>query len=235
MNRTGFLAASASLVAAGAGVAADAQTVPGGTQFVERKSSFDVAAFDSVVGRPAQIRQLYEQVAFKPTVWNNVKNSFNGLQFGYGHAPDQIVVAFAGHGPSSAYGYSDYIWQKYRIGEFFEIKDDQGATVTANTWLKAKCAWNPGDDPDDANGCYQDTSIETLQKRGLVMLTCHTAVEEQSRAIVKKGFAPSGMTSKDVADDVLTHLIPGALVNPSMVATVAVLQKIHGYTYTVLA
>jgi hypothetical protein len=66
------------------------------------------------------------------------------------------------------------------------------------------------------------------------MLTCHTAVEEQSQALVKAGFAPSGMSAQDVADDILTHLIPGTLVNPSMVATVAVLQKVYGYTYVAL-
>ncbi len=33
------------------------------------------------------------------------------------------------------------------------------------------------------------------------------------------------MTATDVAGDILTHLIPGALVVPSMVATIAVLQS----------
>ena len=77
---------------------------------------------------------------------------------------------------------------------------------------------------------YQDVSIETLQRRGLIVLTCHTAVEEQARALVNKGFAP-GMTPSDVADDILTHLIPGAVVVPSMVATIAVLQARYHYTY----
>ena len=67
------------------------------------------------------------------------------------------------------------------------------------------------------------------------MLTCHTAVEEQSRAIVKRGFAPAGMDGSQVAADILTHLIPGTIVVPSMVATVAVLQKRFGYAYTALA
>jgi len=40
------------------------------------------------------------------------------------------------------------------------------------------------------------------------------------------------MDARDVAADILTHLIPpGAVVVPSMVATLAVLQKRFGYTY----
>ena len=70
-----------------------------------------------------------------------------------------------------------------------------------------------------------------LQKRGLIVLTCHTAVEEQARALVKNGFAPAGTSASAVADDILTHLIPGAIVVPSMVATLAVLQATYHYTY----
>lgn len=232
MKRTDFIAAS--VLAAATGAAADAQGVPGGTNAVERKAQFDMAAFDAIVGRPAKIRQLFEQIAFKPSMWNNVKNSLNGLQFGYGHSADEIAIAICGHGASSAYGYSDYVWQKYKIGDYFGIKDAQGATITSNSWVAAKSSYDPSADPDDDAGMYQDTSIEMLQKRGVAVLICHTAVEEQSRGLVKGGNAPAGMTPKEVADDILTHLIPGALVVPGMVATVAVLQKALGYTYVAL-
>jgi hypothetical protein len=233
MNRTTFLTASATLLAASSGVAA-AQTVPGGTQFVERKADFDEAGFAKVVGRDAQIRQLYEAVAFKPTIWNNVKNSFNGLQFGFGYAADKIAIAFASHGPSASYGYTDYVWKKYRIPEYFGLTDATGAPVASNVYLAKRAAIDPQASPDDDKGMYQDTSIEMLQQRGLMYLNCHTATEEQARGIVKKGLAPSGMIAANVADDILTHLIPGAIVVPSMVATVAVLQATYRYTYITL-
>ncbi|HET9028621.1 MAG TPA: hypothetical protein VFN49_00460 [Candidatus Aquilonibacter sp.] len=234
MNRTSFLAASASLVAASAGGAVAAESVPGGTHLVERKADFDEAAFRKLLGRPADIRFLIEQISFKPGALANVKNALNGLAFGYGYNASKIAMAFAGHGPSAAFGYSDYVWDKYKIGEFFKIKDANDQTVTSNMWLKAKAAYDPKSDPDDANSMYQDTQIETLQKRGVVFMTCHTAVEEQSRALVKAGNAPSGMTASDVADDILKHLIPGAVVVPSMVATVAVLQHEYHYSYAAL-
>lgn len=226
MNRSDFLASSA--------IAALADAIPGGTHFVERKADFDEAAFASIVDRPADTRMLFEQIAFKPQLFSNVKNALNGLQFGFGYAPARVTFAIAGHGPAAAFTYSDYVWKKYRIGEFFALKDADGAPISSNTFLAAK-AHDTGADPDDERGFYQDTSLETLQKRGVVMLTCHTAVEEQSKAIVKKGFAPAGASAQNVANDILTHLIPGALVVPSMVATVAVLQQKYHYAYAALA
>ncbi len=229
MKRTSFLTASAALVAAGT---ASAQTsVPGGTHFVERKADFAIDEFAKIVGKPAQIRQLYESVAFKPAIFNNIKNSFNGLQFGFGYAASEIAIVMANHGPSASYGYGDYVWQKYRIGEFFNLKDAAGAPVTSNLFLAKHAALDASANPDDEKGMYQDASIEMLQQRGLVMLTCHTAAEEQARLLVKRGFAPAGMTAAQVADDILTHLIPGAVVVPSMVATIAVLQATYRYTY----
>jgi hypothetical protein len=229
MKRTSFLTASAALVAAGT---ASAQSgVPGGSHFVERKSDFAAEQFASIVGRPAQIRQVFESIPFKPAILGGIRNSFNGLQFGYGYAPGEIAIAMANHGPSAALGYTGYLWQKYRIGEAFSLKDAAGAPIDSNSFLAKHAAVDPSSDPDDETSMYQDASIEMLQQRGLVMLTCHTAVEEQSRMLVKKGFAPAGMTPTQVADDILTHLIPGAVVVPSMVATIAVLQATYRYTY----
>lgn len=232
MNRSRFLASSLIATAAPvlSGVEGSAQDVPGGTNLVEQKSNFASDAFAAAVGRPAEIRQVYEAIAFRPSLLNNVKNSFNGLQFGFGYAPASIAVALAAHGPSASYAYSDEIWQRYRIGAFFKLTDAAGAPIVSNIFLARKASLDDAG-PDDEKGRYQDTSIEMLQKRGLIVLACHTAIEEQARALVKNGFAPAGTSATAVANDMLTHLIPGTIVVPSMVATLAVLQATYRYTY----
>jgi hypothetical protein len=229
MNRRGFLASSATLAAA-SGVSG-APAIPGGTHRVERRADFDEPAFAATVGRPAEIRQLYEALIFMPAVLSSIKNSFNGLQFGFGYAAGQIAIALAGHGPSAAYAYSDYIWKTYRIGEFLKVDDAAGQPLTSNAFLRSRTQFDVRADPDDDAAMYQDASIEMLQRRGLIVLTCHTAVEEQARAIVRQHFAPAGASPADVAADILLHLIPGALVVPSMVATIAVLQARYRYAY----
>ncbi|MEO9170982.1 MAG: hypothetical protein ABI282_07050 [Candidatus Baltobacteraceae bacterium] len=233
MNRNGFLSASATLVASGVAAPALA-AVPGGTSFVETKAEFDIAAFTKLLGRPAEIRQVFEQVSFQPGLLNNVKNALNGLQFGFGYPAKTIAAAIAGHGAAASFGFSDYVWEKYRIGDFIGAKDASGASLTSNVYLKSSTHFDTSSDPNDETSMYQEKSIEMLQKRGVVMLTCHTAVEEQAKNLVRKGFAPAGMTASDVASDILTHLIPGAVVVPSMVATVAVLQARFRYTYAAL-
>lgn len=229
MNRSRFLASSATIVATPSAIAA-AQDVPGGTNLVEQQSSFPSQAFAAAVGRPADIRQVYEAIAFRPSLLNNVKNSFNGLQFGYGYAPASIAIVLAAHGPSASYAYSDEIWKRYRIGEFFKLTDAAGAPIVSNVFLTRRASLDDAS-PNDEKGMYQDTSIEMLQKRGLIVLSCHTAVEEQARALVKNGFAPAGSSATEVANDILTHLIPGTIVVPAMVATLAVLQSTYHYTY----
>lgn len=206
-------------------------SVPGGTHLVERLADFDESRFASVVGRAARIRQVLESVSFNPTMLNNVKNTLNGLQFGFGYPASTIAVALANHGPSTAYGLTSAMWSKYRLGEFLKIQDKSGKPLTANVFYAAKSAYDPQASPDDENGMYQDTSIEMLRRRGTIVLACHTAIEEQSAKLVAGGFAPAGATREDVADDLLAHLIPGALVVPSMVATIAVLQATYRYTY----
>lgn len=229
MNRRVFLGGSAT-VAAATGVAS-AAVVPGGTHLVERRADFDAAAFASIVGRPSAVRGLYEAVAFRPSVLGSMKNALNGLQFGFGYAPQTIAYALAAHGPSAVYGYSEYLWEKYRLGDFFKLESSTGAAVESNTFLRRHAPYDPAGDPDDPDGMYQDASIEMLQRRGVVVLTCHTAVEEQARALTAAGRAPASMSAADVASDILTHLIPGAVVVPSMVATIAVLQSTYRYAY----
>jgi intracellular sulfur oxidation DsrE/DsrF family protein len=230
MKRVMFLGTTA-LSAALPAIAGAADAIPGGTHLVERRADFDAPGFDRVLGRPAQYRLMWEAIAFVPTYLNNVKNALNGLQFGFGVDPAQIATAVAAHGPSSAYTYSDYLWQKYRIGDYFGIKDPATASVLTTNVFLAKRTTRDTLDPDEEHGPFQDASIEALQARGVTFLTCHTAVEEQARGIVKRGFAPTGMTPSDVAADMLTHLVPGAVVVPSMVAAIAVLQSRFHYAY----
>ncbi|HEY2476455.1 MAG TPA: hypothetical protein VGI19_16875 [Candidatus Cybelea sp.] len=230
MNRRVFLAGSATVAATTS--AASAATVPGGEHFVVRLADFDEASFAAIVGRPAQIRQVYEAVGFQPGVLGSIKNSLNGLQFGFGYPAASLAVALAAHGPSSAFSFSDYLWTKYRIGDFFALKDADGRPLRANVFLKNSAPYDPSVDPDDEKGMYQDASLEMLQRRGTVVLTCHTAVEEIARRLVHRGYSGTGQNAQDVADDILSHLIAGAVVVPSMVATLAVLQTTYRYVYT---
>jgi intracellular sulfur oxidation DsrE/DsrF family protein len=210
MQRSAFLT-SAAVATVLAATAASAD-VPGGTDLVEVQGSFDEKAFIAAIDRPADIRQLWDTVALRPGVLNNIKNSLN-------------------NGPSVTYTYSDYVWTKYGIGDFFDFKDANGNRIAGNIFYPRKFPASAPRGLEAENGLYQDSGISALQERGVVFLTCHTAVEEQSRLLIKAGKAPAGMSAADVAGDILSHLIPGAVVVPGGVGTLAVLQHKYGYTY----
>lgn len=231
MQRSTFLAAGAAAASLSAAKAATAADVPGGTDLVEQRGSFDEKAFVAAVDRPADIRQLWDNVALRPGVLSNIKNSLNTLQFGFGYDPKRISIAAVNHGPSVTYTYSDYVWTKYAIGDFFDFKDSAGNRIATNVFLPRKFPPTASKDPSAETGIYQDTGIVALQERGVLFVTCHTAVEEQSRQLIKTGKAPAGMSAADVSGDILSHLIPGAIVVPGGVGTLAVMQAKYGYTY----
>jgi intracellular sulfur oxidation DsrE/DsrF family protein len=230
MQRSIFIAGGIAAASALAATAASAD-VPGGTDLVESQSSFDEKGFVAAIARPADIRQLWDNVALRPGVMTNIKNSLNTLQFGFGYEPKRISIAAVNHGPSVTYTYSDYVWTKYSIGDFFDFKDAAGNRISTNVFFPRKYPATASKDLNAENGYYQDTGITALQERGVLFITCHTAVEEQARLLIKAGKAPAGMSSADVAGDVLAHLIPGALVVPGGVGTLAVMQQKYGYTY----
>ena len=205
-----------------------------GEHLIARKSHFDWPAFEQLVEGDTDIRQVWEAFSFRPPVFNNLKNSLNGLEHGYGFQPDRIRLVFAPHGPSNAYNYNDYIWQKYRIGEAMNLRDAKGDLVTSNAFLKRNPALSDSTELDDERGTYQDTSIEALHRRGVIFLACATALQEQARIVRDAGFAPPDATATEIARDMLQNLIPQAYVVPSMVATIAVLQQRYGYAYLTL-
>jgi intracellular sulfur oxidation DsrE/DsrF family protein len=209
--------------------------VPGSAHLVARKADFPPNVLESLVDGPADVRQVWEAFSFKPAVFNNLKNALNGLEFGYGYDRRRLSLVFAPHGPASAYNYNDHIWKTYRIGEAMNLRDANGNLVTSNVYLKPNAALTGSDDLDDEKGAYQDTSIEKMQERGVIFLTCATALQEQARIVRDGGFAPPGMTATDIAADMLNNLIPGTHLVPSMVATIAILQLSHRYSYITIA
>jgi hypothetical protein len=54
---------------------------------------------------------------------NNIKNSLNGLHFGFGIPDEEIKVVAALHGPANMLNYDDAIWSKYQIGAWLKVTD----------------------------------------------------------------------------------------------------------------
>jgi hypothetical protein len=203
-------------------------------QLVWKASEWKLAEFRKLVSDPARIKQVYDVVQIGDGKFlNNIKNSFNGLQFGFGVEQGQVKIAVALHGPANMLNYDDYIWEKYRIGEWLKVTDPTTERpAMKNLFYNSKRGLDretDAKDPDDLNSFYQDTSMQGLQSRGAQFLSCHTALEEQVRVLISH--RKLSRSPEDVVKDMLAHTLPGVLVVASMVAAIAILQAEGHYTY----
>lgn len=203
-------------------------------QLVWKTSDWKIAAFRELTEERAQVKQLYDITQIgEGRFLNNMKNSLNGLQFGFGIPEKQVKIVAALHGAANLLNYDDYVWNKYRLGGWLKVIDPLTRKPSVrNIFYQSKNNPNSesgSQDPDDPNSFLQDTSMETLRSRGLQFLACHTATEEQARVLVRRNNLLQ--SPEQVVDDLLAHTLPGVMVVASMVAAIALLQAQGGYTY----
>ena len=198
-------------------------------QLVYQHSDWKFADFDQLVKHPARTKQVFDIRAIgEGKFLSNIKNSLNGFHFGFNIPANQIKLAAALHGPSNMLNFDDAMWEKYRLGEWLQVTDPKtGKPATRNIYLRKSSG--TATNPNEPASPLQDTSIEALQARGVIFLSCHTATEEQAHALVAKYALKS--TPEEIVQDLQAHTIPGALVVPAMVAAVSLLQSDGRFTY----
>jgi len=211
-----------------------AMTSGANLQLVYRRSDWKIAEFERLVGNPARVKQVFDENQIGGGRFlNNIKNSLNGLQFGFGIPTGQIKIAVAMHGSANALNFDDYVWKKYRIGEWLKVQDPKtGQAAVRNPFFASKAAPEmhyPTQDPDDGNSLFQDASIQALQLRGVQFLCCHTATEEQARGLIEH--ENLGQQPEEIVKELLAHTHPDVLVVASMVAAIALLQSEGHYSY----
>jgi hypothetical protein len=211
-----------------------AMTSTANAQLFDKASDWKIADFDRLVRNPARVKQVFDENQIGGGKFlNNIKNSLNGLHFGFGIPSDQIKIIAAMHGAANALNFDDYVWQKYPLGDWLKLLDPKtGRRATRNPFFASKAAPQmhyATQDPDDEDSLFQDTSIQGLQLRGVQFLCCHTATEEQSRALIKQ-FGLS-QRPEEIVKDLLSHTVPGVLIVASMVSAIALLQTEGHYSY----
>ena len=209
-------------------------------QYVWRKSAWHSEEFDKLVSSVRRVKQVVHADNIDGGRFlRNTKNSLNGLQLGHGVAADQIQIACALNGPANVLNYSDYIWQKYRVGGWAKVTDPAtGKPPQRNIFYASKVASGAAsgaggsaryssDDPNSDDSLYQDTSIQALQSRGVRFVSCHTSTEEEARAFIQQDGL--SVQPEEVANDMVEHALPGVIIVPSLAAALA---SVRGTTAT---
>lgn len=235
ISRRSFLSnAATSVGAVGAVAALGASPQTSAAQLVYTVQDWDTSAFQQLERNSAHIKQVFDAVAIDEGKFlNNIKNSLNGLHFGFGVPADQIKIVAALHGPTNMLNYDDFIWRKYEIGAWLKVTDPAtGQPAVKNPFYPSKAGPQlhyTSDRPNSRDSLYQDTSIQALQHRGVQFLSCHTATEEQARALIKRSNLKQ--QPEEIVKEMLAHVVPGVLVVASMVAAIALLQTDGHYSY----
>jgi intracellular sulfur oxidation DsrE/DsrF family protein len=228
MQRSMFLNSTVAAAAACAAVGCTAKA--GAIGLVETASQFNTAAFDKLVSKDAEIRHVWDAGSLHPQILGGVKNGLNGIQFGFGVKPERIATALVAHNESNLMLYDDSLWSEFHLGDIFGVRDPGGNLVVSNIFAPARSA-NTVADPSDVRGYYQDASVEALQRRGVMFFACNTALVQQAERIVNAGGA-KGKSAADIANQLRAHVLPGVIVVPSGVGTIAYLQSRYHYAYT---
>ena len=150
-----------------AAAAATMWTEPVHAQYVWQKTDWQAGEFDAVTHSTRRIKQALHAFSISDArVLRTAKNSLNGLRFGAGVAPDQIQVVCALNGPANMLNYSDYVWQKYKIGEWVKENDPKtGEPAVRNIYFPSKAGASmkyTSDDPSSPDSAYQDATVQGL-------------------------------------------------------------------------
>jgi hypothetical protein len=205
-------------------------------QLVWKASEWKLAEFQKLTDEPARVKQVFDVVQISNgAALNSIKNALNGLHFGFGIAEDQIKIVAGLHGAANLLNYDDYVWEKYKIGEWLNVTDPAtGKPAVKNLFYKSTGELKKeiaSKDPDNPDSIYQDTSMQALEARGVQFLSCHTALEEQVRVLIRRYKLLE--SPEQIMKDMLAHTEPGVLVVAAMGAAIAVLQAEGRYTYIV--
>ncbi len=217
-----------------AAAAATMWTEPVHAQYVWQKTDWQAGEFDAVTHSTRRIKQALHAFSISDArVLRTAKNSLNGLHFGAGVAPDQIQVVCALNGSANMLNYSDYVWQKYKIGEWVKENDPKtGEPAVRNIFFPSKAGASmkyASDDPSSPDSAYQDATVQGLQARGVKFLSCHSSTEEAARALIKVNNLT--VDPEEVVKDMQAHVHPGVILVPALAAALAILQSDGHYSY----
>ena len=143
-------------------------------------------------GRHKQVFDVYDINAGSPLGFTN--------NFLTPNESATAVLIFRHKGTPYALGSA--IWEKYKIGESFQILDPE---------TKAPAVKNPWFQPKPGVLANNDAAVDRLLARGTVVGVCSISLRGQSRRLAGN----AGVTAEEALKEWTANLIPGTTVIPS--------------------
>jgi intracellular sulfur oxidation DsrE/DsrF family protein len=150
-----------------------------------------------------------------------MRNALNSQIWSFKH-PDFLAVSVT-HGTAQLALYDRAIWDKYQLTS---LAGDEFRTNTLITERKSVVA----DSADYEDQAGEDSSIPALMRRGVVFMSCHSAIWEQAALLLKSGINPDKLSHAELAAELTNHLVDDVVLIPSATGTLSELQQI-GFHY----
>ena len=120
----------------------------------------------------------------------------------HGTSDDQVRIVIVARRLGTPLVLGDAVWETFPLGEDTKMTDRDGAPYRRNPFYRPR----PGASPESAA-----TKLESLQKRGVILLVCNIALNNWVRGLAER-------TKRDPAEvkkEVFANLVPGTTVMPS--------------------
>lgn len=162
----------AGAAAAGAAVFAQTARVASAHDLRPTDAAYHFDEYERIVDRDVTVRMLYQWPNLNNAIiYANISNGLNGFQFSYDVPPDRVQVVVQAYSTANLAMYDDSMWAKYSLGEIFKVQDPTtGQPATRNIWFASKNPPTQQPPADRSDPYYSDTSIEGLQRRGVLFL-----------------------------------------------------------------
>jgi len=166
-------------------------------------------------------RQLFD--APEPeggTVLRHVRNYLDAWRDAYGVVERDVSVVVTLYARTTPLGLQDEMWGKYQLGAALSITDSTTNAPLIRNWFAHPKAGDPVADGTP------ESSMEVLQRRGVVFALCNNALKRWSGRLEKSGLG----AATAIHADLVAHALPGAIVVPDVLVT---MTKAHerGFGY----
>ncbi|HEY2824689.1 MAG TPA: hypothetical protein VGI83_04020, partial [Gemmatimonadales bacterium] len=212
---------TAAVALGAAGVTSALEAAPRAAPLVAR-SQGQVSASDAwVEGLKGKHKQLFDMAEPEDGVGLlHVRNYLATYKDAYRAAPADVNAVVTLYGKTTPLGFPDAMWAKYKFGAALEIKDPKTGQPTERNFF-----FHPEDGDNFAFG-FNDSSIENLQKQGVVFILCNNALNFFISRLSAGGLG----TKEAIRADLLANMLPGVVLVPAMVIAINRAQE-HGLSY----
>ncbi len=147
------------------------------------------------------------------------KNFLDGWRDAFKTPEHDVNLVMGIHGEAAPFLLNDALWQRYTIGQLYEVTDGgTKAPALRNVFISAHAA--------AAGLVTPEQSIESLQQRGVRFIICMNTI-----ANTTKKLAAAGLGSPDeIHAAIMAGLLPGVITVPAINVALAQLQE-HGVKY----